>query len=298
MTATKLFPFPSKSARYSAPQRIDFDAWQLIAPTAVISDGATISSYFLEPQQYGPPYDHIELDLDGTGFFAGGPQRAVSIAGLWGYSNDEAAATTLAAAISTASVTTVTVTTPAGDVGSTLRIDTERLTITEKNWSTSGQLALNALSVSNADSLITVTTGSSFTINETILIDGERMLVQDISGNVLSVRRATGGSTLAAHLINAPVSWQHILVVTRGALGTTAATHLINAPVLRWQPPSGVSELALAYAEDHMLQAGSGYARVTGAGDGVQLPVTGRGIRDLEARMKRLYGRGARLRSV
>ena len=58
-----------------------------------------ITNYYLEPQQWGPPYSRIEVDLSSQDIFQAGPtpQRSVQISGQWGYCAQTVAAGTLAA---------------------------------------------------------------------------------------------------------------------------------------------------------------------------------------------------------
>jgi hypothetical protein len=78
---------------------------------------------------------------------------------------------------------------------------------------------------------VPVTTGAAFAVGETVLIDTERMLVVDITGNTLICKRAWDGAVLAAHTTSAAVSALRSLTLLRGALGTTATSHLAAAPI-------------------------------------------------------------------
>lgn len=295
VVATRTFDYPGPRA---TALKLWLDDQELISATEVTSDGVTIpadTGYLLRPDN-GPPFNRIEIERDSTYSFAGGPQRAISITGLWGFRNSEVAETPLAAAVSTTSATTMDVNIPAGGIGAVLRVDDERFLITGKTF-VAASLAGSTLAAANNAISLTVTDGTLFTELEILLIDAERVQVVDIAGNTLLLRRAVGGTALAAHSLNAQIYWQHRLRVTRGALGTTAATHLISASVYRWDPPSLVSALAQAYAEDEFLQANAGYARTSGQGDN-ERPVTGTGIKALEQRMLADYARRARSRAV
>jgi len=295
MTATRYFDYPDWSKRYPT-QRIDFDEWSLISATSVVSGGVTIapSSYLLGPNTYGPPYEHLDLNRSSSAAFSGGPQNAVSITGLWGWTNDETTAGTLVGSI-TASDTLVTLTAPAS-VGAVLRIGQERVQVAGARWIDSTQTA-SALALSNAGVTITVSNGSVFTENEYLLIDSERVQVLEIAGNTLTLRRAAGGTVLAAHSAGTAIYWRHQHVVERGSLGTTAAIATNGASVYRWVPFSLTAEVAQAYAEDFFLQRNAGYARTVGSGES-ERQASGRGIAQAEARLRRLLKRGARLRSV
>lgn len=291
-TRTRTFDWPSPRGYID---RIDFDEAGLISATSVVSGGTTLTQnthYFLEPDNYGPPYDHIRLNRNSSATFSGGPQRAVSIAGLWGWSNLEESRGTLAGAVSD-SATSITLTAPA-DVGNVLRIGTERLLISGLRWTVSGDSA--TLTNSAANGTVAVADGTTYEEGETLLIDSERLRVVDIAGNTLTVDRAVDGSALAAHTA-VPVYRRRTFLVERGVLGTTAASHSFGDASLRWVPPAGVGELAQAYAEDIFLQRNSGYARIVGSGESAR-QASGRSVKDLEARVAKTYGRGARHRMV
>jgi hypothetical protein len=123
------------------------------------------------------------------------------------------------------------------------------------------------------------------------------MLIEDIAGNNLTVRRAWDGSTIAAHSVGATVYAPRTLTVTRGALGTTAATHLTAASVYRWDAPGPVRQLCVAEALTDLLQGRSGYARTAGAGEN-EREATGRGLKDLRERVYVSHGRKARTRAA
>lgn len=290
--ATRNFDYPT-NARTG---RVYFDDWPLVSLTSITSGGVSLdtSDVFSLPDGRTPAR-WIDLDRNSSAAFSGGPQRAIAMLGLWGgAANTEETKGTLSASINT-SVTTMTASTRV-DVGSLLRIESERLLVTEKNWVTSAQSMSGSITASNADQILTVSDGTVFIANEEILLDAERMLVREVAGNTLIVKRASGGSTLAAHTA-ALIYWPRTLVVTRGVLGTTAASHTSSTAVYRWTPPALVRELNLAYGIDTFLQQNAGYARTVGSGDS-ERQMSVRGIRDLEDRCFTRHGRKARLRSV
>jgi hypothetical protein len=122
------------------------------------------------------------------------------------------------------------------------------------------------------------------------------MLVTAVTGNTVAVKRAWDGTTLAAHT-NATIYAQRLWTVTRGGFGTTAATHLNGAAISRYTPPSLVTQLSLAEAENNLLQAVSGYARTVGAADNAR-PVSGQSLADIRAMAYQQYGRKVRRRTV
>jgi hypothetical protein len=239
---------------------------EVASVSALTSGLVTIapSAYNLEPNASGPPYDRIELKLSSSASFglSDSRQRDVAISGVFaGAPVSESTAGQLGAAITGTVAAAVTVSDPAAvGVGSLLRVDSERLRVFGRAWQDSTQTA--TLSASNADSGVTVANGSVFVPDETILVGSERMLVTDVAGNTLVVRRAV----LTDHAA-APVFRQTGLLVERGAVGTTAATHLTAAPIYRWDAPGPVRTLCRAAALDTALQEQGGYSRTVGSGD-------------------------------
>lgn len=291
--ATKSWPYPNSQ---SQSWTLWLDGNDLASLTTLTSGGNTIPSagYYLEPQEYGPPYNRIEINRGSSYAFAGGssgPQRSITATGVFcGCPLDESDEGTLAAAISSTSATTITASKPIG-VGRILRVDTERMIVTEKNFVTSGQTVLTPITANLNDQTVVVTDGTQFAVRESLLIDAERVLVVDIAGNNLIVKRAVQGTSLAAHT-GSTVYWGRALTVTRGALGTTAAAHLISAPVAGHVLPSLIEQLSVAYTLERVLQESSGYARTDKDVAG------GRGIQELEARVMAAHGRQVRRRAV
>ena len=290
--------------QYARPWRLWLDANEVISVTTLASGGTTIvaADYFLEPNQYGPPYNRIEIDLDSSAAFGGGDthQRDITVTGLFGYRNDETTLGATAEALD-ASETGIDVdaaTSAAVGVGSLLRIDSERVIVTGRTNLDTGQ-TLGGAGLTNQNNNVTVAVGSGsvFAAGETILIDSERMLVEDIAGNNLTVRRAWDGATIAAHTAGATIYAPRTLTVERGTLGTTAATHNTATTVYRWDAPGPVRQLCVAEALTDLLQGRSGYARTAGSGES-EREVSGRGIKDLRDRVYVSHGRKARTRAA
>jgi hypothetical protein len=252
---------------------------ELVSLTELKTGTAVVPSadYNLEPNIQGPPYDRVELKLNTPAAFglSDTHQRDVTLTGVFGYTDNEIVAGALTGALADTTSTTIAVSNPAVvGVGSLLRLDNERLRVLGRNWADSGQTG--TLGASNADTLLAVSDGSAFVVDETVLLDAERMLVTDVAGNNLVVRRAYGGTVLAAHT-TASVFRQTSLLVERGSVGTTAASHLTATTVNRWDPPGPISTLCRAQALDTVLQEQSGYSRTVGSGD-AQRAATGSGL--------------------
>lgn len=297
---SRFFAWPDRSG--SRPWRLWLGRDELISVTTLSSAGGAIAAtdFFLEPNT-GPPFTHIEIDLASSASFSSGNthQRAITVEGLYGFSADTESAGTVVTGISS-SITTVDVSdgTALIGAGDLLQLESERVTVTDKGFmapATAPTLAA-AVAIGSASS-ITVSDATGFLSGEVILVDAERMLIIDINGTTLAVKRAWDGSTLAAHALGAAVLVQRRLTVRRGVLGTFAASHSTVA-VLKHIVPPLVRSLTVAEAMAVLLQERTGYARVIGAGEG-ESEVRGVGLADLRDQAIHAYGRGrVRVRAV
>ncbi|WP_181787213.1 hypothetical protein [Streptomyces phytophilus] len=303
--ATRFFDFPSP--QYARPWRLWLDDSELISVTSLSSGGTAINEadFFLEPNRSGPPYSRVEIDLAGPATFGGGDthQRDITLTGLFGYRNDETQAGTLAAAVASADATSITVDGPAAaalGVGSVLRLGAERLLVTARANADTGQNLGGDLTPQNNSVAVTVADGTVFAVDEVLLIGSERMLIVDIAGNTLTVKRGWDGSVLAAHTAGADVYAPRTLTVQRGALGTTAATHDSGAQVVRWDPPGPVRDLTLAEAVAQLTNEQTGYARTRRSGDGgsSERAMDATALAALRDRVYASHGRKARVRAV
>lgn len=268
--------------------RFWLDADEMISVSSVTGAGTLVTARRLPAS--GGPITSLYFD-NGLSL---GLEDSLDVAGVFGYADDSVVAGTLAAAIVSTSATTLTVSDGSlVGVGDVIRIDNERLQVTGRDWVTSGQTG--SLTASNADTQLTVATGSAFHAGEAILLDGETMRVDAIAGNVLTVKRAVAG-VLAAHS-TATVYTSRLLTVVRASLGTTAATHLISAPVTKWQAPGLVYTLAIAEACNTLLQESGGWASATGPASAAGVPAGG-DLGALRRQAYATYGRKARMRSV
>lgn len=303
LDATFKFDWPNWS--YAPPWKLYLDRWDLQVLTSVTSGGVAIPLASVIPYPVnrtdGWPYTRIELDRSTSAVFAAGstPQLSISLAGTWGFTVNTDPAGILAAAISTAGATTMTVSDASRlGVGDLAIIDTERLLVTEKATVTTGQTNVSGgTSASAADNAITVTSGVAINLGEVLLLDSERLLVDDVTGNVVTVRRAWDGTVLATHSGGTTLYAYRVLTVARGQCGTTATTHLISTAVSRHRPPGPIRDLGIAESVNRVLQETSGYARTVGEGDAAR-PAPGVALADLWAETGTLYRRKARIRAV
>ena len=301
-TETRLFPWPQinpgRTWRLWIPGQ-DLIAVTTLQTKAQDSSPTTIASsdFFLEPQYYGPPYHRIEIDFSSNAAFEGGDtsQRSISVAGRWGYREDTIAAGTVrdSGGIN-ATVTTLVVSDGAlVDVGDTLLIGSEQLYVSERGAAAQeNNDLLNDASVTASKAIVSITVdnGTRYNVGETILVDSERMFIETISGNVLTVIRMYDGTVLAAHANDTAVFVFRTLTVVRGANGTTAATASQADAITKLVPPADVADLCLAKAIGRYHNENSGYARTIGTGEGARA-FSRSEIAALEKRVAETHGR-------
>lgn len=294
---TRYFDWPS--ADNGSSFRLWLNNNELITLTSVTSGGTVLpaGNIFLEPADYGPPYNRIETNLGSTSAFISGStmQRAIAVTGLFGYSDDSQFVGTSNGTI-TSSQNVLTIVADAAGVGTVLQIEDERIICTDRNMtSTSRTLSVDLPAQSN--STLVQTDGATIFPWEEVLIDGERMLVTDIVGNNLIVQRAYSGTVLAAHSATAVIYANRAMTVTRGALGTTAAQHANGTTWTSWVVPGPARTLCIAEVLNSFEQETAGYARVIGSGDNAR-NASGSGIQDARMQCYSVLGRHGRQRAV
>jgi hypothetical protein len=297
-TGTKVLDWPSPDS--VAGYRLWLNQFEVISVSSLTSGGISLAGkYFLEPASSGPPFTHIDIDISSGGFFQPGStwQHSVSLTGVFGGSPiDEESAGILAGALDSTQVSINISNSAVAGVGDLVRVDQERMQVRGKLMLTTAQTLQAALGASNGETGVSVTTGTAYAVGETILLDAEKMLIVDIAGNTLIVKRAWDGSVLATHA-GSTIYAPRTLLVTRGVLGTTAATHLSAAVVNKYLFPSLVRQLAIAEAVSGLQQEGSAYGRTIGSGDN-QREAAGKGIADLREQVYTVHGRKVRMRRI
>lgn len=281
------------------PWRLWLDDKEIIELLTFTSGGISIptADLIMYPSE-GPPYNRIEIDLSTTSSFTLGNthQNALSVHALFGYSLELESLGGLVAAINS-SVGALTV--PNGSlvgVGDLLKVESEYVLVTGRTWVDSTQnLQTDMAATANAVT-VAVTDGTAFFVDETVLLDAEKMLIVDIAGNNLFVKRAWDGSTLATHA-SSDVYVPRSLTVSRGAVGSTAVSHLISTTVSRWVPPSLVGQLCIGEVLTAIEQEQSSYARVVGSGE-TAFEARGVGLEDLRTRACGAHGRKVRHRAI
>ena len=294
-TQTRLFRWPQLQPMEATILWLDEDLISITTLQAKAQDSTptTIAAadYFLEPNNTQPPYDRIEIDLSSTAAFESGdtPQRSISVAGSWGYSDTKRSAGTIddAGGISATDTSLIVSDASLLDVGNTLLIQSEQLFVSNRAFAALGTILLNMvgnLGAGKATVTVTVDASHGVKAGEVIRIDSEQMYVEAVSGNDLTVVRAYNGTVLASHNDNTAIHINRTLTVERGVNGTTAATHADATAIDVYEPPFDIQELCLAETIAALAQEGAGWGRVVGAGEAAR-EMDGRGIADLRERV-------------
>lgn len=266
----------------------------LISLSAITSGGTAIdpASAVLYPGD-GPPYERVEISQAGSLSFESGDtdQASLELTGLWGYDLDERPVATLEGSVTGSTLAIDVPDSSKVGVGHVLRCGTERMIVTERMaLDTSTDLAVALGDKMNNVTLTLSTAVGAPQPGEVILIDGERMRVDESVGTTIVVTRAYDGTTLAAHTLGSAVYAYRTLFVERGALGTTAAAHTGGDALLRWVPPAPVESLTVAQTLTALAQENSGYARVVGSGDN-QREARGAGLADKIRQVRNGYAK-------
>lgn len=325
LDASRFLDWPNH--QYANPWRIWLEQWDLVAATSVESPrGTAIPLYqiFLEPVNRKPgwPFESVELDRSTNVAWGLGPtsQHSVYITGTWGFGADTDPAGTLTAAIlaadTTLSVSDSSLSGPGdvlvlgpgtaaapyplypGTAGAVGAPTGERVLVTGRSAITTGltQSGSGCTSASSEDNTLATTGTGTLNPGEVILLDQERMLIQEVVGGAATVKRSWDGTYLAAHSAAAVYAYRQLSVL-RGQLGTTAAAHSSGALVGRHRVPSLIRDLSIAECLNQVLEEGSGYARTVGAGES-QMPAPGMGLAEKWDEARATYGRKARKGAV
>lgn len=298
-TETRLYRWPPPQSSRSYILWLDEDLISVttLQTKAQDSSPTTIpsSDFFTEPNNTGPPHNRIEIDQSSTASFEAGDtsQRSISVLGSWGYGNDTRLAGTVASGLDSDTTATSFVASDGSlvDVGDTLLVESEQIFVSEVANAQVGSEQVDM--AGNIDALpstvaITVDSGSNFFASEMILIDSERMFIDSISGNVLTVVRAYDASVIASHNNNTAVHAFRTFTIERGVNGTTAATHADATSISVYEPPFDIVELCIAETLAAYHQEASGWGRSVGAGEGAT-ELSGRSLADLRTRLRKSY---------
>ncbi len=280
--ATRKFDWPNY--QLAPPWKLYLDQHELAAQPTLVQTGSLVTipstQYILHPINEGPPYTRLELKQDSSAVFGYSqtPQLDIAITGTFGYWARTRPAGTLVSGI-TSSQTTITVSSGAlSGVGDVLICGTERMVVTDARYVDTAISYSGLSSASASDRTVAVPDGSLFGISEVLRVDSEWILVEDVLGNVLTVRRGWDGSQLAAHA-NSTLWARRLLSVLRGQLGTISATHSGGDALSVSEVPGLIRELAIAEASVFLAQERGGYASGRG-------PSAGPGLADLRTHVE------------
>jgi len=306
---TRHFDWPN--SQRARPWRLWLDQHELVEVTAMTSGGVAIPTgdLVLYPTG-GPPYNRVEIDIDSASAYGSGDshQQAIAITGVWaGCPADEERIGTLTGDLDADPADTASITWSVTDlgVGDILRIGDERLIVTGRTMVDSAQDTGGPLAASAADVTVPVSSGAAFAAGSVLLVGAERMLVVDVAGNNLIVKRAWDGAVLAAHSSGVDVYHPAGVDVDRAQLGTTLTAHTSGAAVYRHVVPGPVSALCVGLSLAQVLQEQSGYARAESrSGSGAvsssrqRAPEIGVGLDALWKVAYAVCGRKARTRAI
>lgn len=278
---------------------------EFISLSAVNSGGSDITSAcFLRRADdlAEPPYTVLQVDLSSQNAFAAGTtfQRSLALTGLLGWSDTDTslAGGALNAGINSSVNTAVVVPSnnqyPIG-TGSLLLVGTERMVVVGRAMVSAGATLSSDATDKQSVNVLTSANASLIVPGEIILIDGERMRVNDVAGNGIIVSRAWDGTPLAPHISGTTIYALRQLTVRRGMLGSTAATHSMSDPVYAHKFP--VNEWCIAETVCALEQNAGAYARTVGTGNSSRDAV-GAGLEDIRAMGYTAYGRKGRSATV
>lgn len=292
------------SSRYGTTWQVDLSDQEIISLTSVVSGGTTITSNVIlrrGDDLAEPPYSMLQIDLSSNASFSGNTtfQRSLVIAGIFG--GDKDTDTSLAGGLVHAninsSVATMVIDPSSGlytaGIGSLIMVGTERMLLVNSQMVTSGQTISADITAQQSSRLVLSGGASTFAKGEIILIDSERMMIDDIAGNGLIVRRAWDGTALSAHTDGATIYVLRQFTVRRGALGSTAASHTLGDSVYVHEYPALVNELCVAETVCALEQNAGAYARTIGSG-GATREAVGGGLQDVREACRTAYGRRSR----
>lgn len=307
---TKDLAFDWPNMSYAPPWEIQVEGDnEIIAVHSVTSGGVDIPVNNLLLRRWDekpePPYQRVQINLSTNSVYSGGPtwQESVVFNVDTGFNpTDTSFVDGLLAAGINSSVKSFTIN-PSTDaelnvgVGSLIVVGTERMQVTNRRMADVGTNTAGVLDDTMSARLLSVQDGTKFVVGEMIQIDAERMRVDEITGNNLSLTRAWDGSTLDEHLSGVDIYAQRLFTVQRGVLGSTAASHLLADNVTCHRFPDLISDLCEAETLVGIEQSASAYARVVGSGLTAREAV-GKGLEDLRNQCISRYGRVMRSEAV
>lgn len=296
---TRRFDWPNRDNPVNWRLRLDDDELIRLVSATAGSDSLSLSNVLPYPDD-GPPYTWLETAVAGNDVFQSGDtwQDAIALTGQWGYREDSRTVATLVGTINTSVSTLVLSNAAAVSVGDVLLIDTEYLVIRDQLQVTTGQTLQTPITAMASSTAVAVTTGSAFQAGEVITLDAERMLVLDVAGNTLIVKRAWDGTVLATHT-GSTIYAARQYTVDRAACGSTAASHTNGVTVRQHVIPAAVEALTMAEAGWLYANHAAGWQTAPGTTNRSTSALAGlEVIRDLRANARAAVGRKGRQRAV
>lgn len=298
VTEARSYPWPDRNINNAYTLYLD---WPLISLTSMTDENGNSSvntdNLFLEPANFGPPYNRIEVDRSTSEDFRflTTSQRALEVTGQWGYHNRTESAGNLDGALSDTTGTTLALT--RGDVvgiGDVLLIDSEAVWITDRTSTDLGRNLSSGVTTKDVTDTTLTLDGAptdAVRVGEILRIGSEHMRVKTItSTTVFEVEREWDGTTLATHSASDDVYIFRSYTMERGVNGTTAATHTDDTSVSRYVAPPLVVDRVIGEVITILSQEHAHFGRTVGAGEG-QTEMRGRGIADVRKRSDAVYKR-------
>jgi len=150
-------------------------------------------------------------------------------------------------------------------------IGTEQLFVSDKiNAALAAILIDGALTATQSQVTVTVDTGHGLVAGEMIMVGSERMFIEAVSTNDLTVVRAYDGSVLAAHANDTAVHVFRTLTIERAINGTTAATHANATAISVYEPPLDIVDWCIAEVLATYAQHSAHWGRAVGTGEGAR----------------------------
>lgn len=260
-----------ETRKFDGNGRIEMQISPLISLTAISLDGTSLTSadYVLLPKERAwpdGPYLSILAEEDSTLISTWSKEReVVEISGSWGLYSEVKSCGTTTAAQTDAETSLVVADGAKVSPGMVLLIGTEQELVTA-NGALSDSTANLSADINDSEDEITVSDGTKVNAGEVIKVNFEKMLINDISGNVLQVARGWGGTRRNLHLTGADINVLRTFTVERGVNGTTAASHT-NAALSRYVAPPDVNWLCRQIAGLMIKKAQTGYTGRSGNDD-------------------------------
>lgn len=295
----KHFPWPRRSKSFRVWTG-DVDVLE-IETLRIGGDLVDSADIILQPLNYGPPFNRIELNPKGstTAFYNDGDHiKPIEVFGTFGYDKTERQVSSISSAAAVDADRLFVADSSKVSVGSVFVVGSEYMIATDRAFrEVSGVTVSTGLVDKKNDDQLVLSSVSGFYTNEIVRVGSELMRIVGVASGSLTVQRAVFGSVLASHSSGAVVSKRDEFSVLRGELGTAAVSIAADDVLKVWEPPAPVRSLAIAEAVNLILQESSGYARVVGSGENAR-EMRGSGLKGLRMSVQKQYGRSGRVRAV